>query len=61
MVDCRVRLIASVPGAHTGGEMNKWGHLKLRKVCISFSLYFHLHTTFFLLKVNSHTASISFS
>ncbi|CAI8048387.1 Tyrosyl-DNA phosphodiesterase 1 [Geodia barretti] len=28
----RVRLIASVPGAHTGGEMNKWGHLKLRKV-----------------------------
>ena len=22
--------------------MNKWGHLKLRKVCISLSLYFHL-------------------
>ena len=45
MVDCRVLLIASVPGAHTGGEMNKWGHLKLRKVSISFLFFplcFHL-------------------
>lgn len=28
----RVRLIASVPGAHTGASMHKWGHMKLRKV-----------------------------
>ncbi len=27
-----VRLIASVPGAHTGSRMFKWGHMKLRKV-----------------------------
>ena len=29
---CRVRLVASVPGAHTGLNMHKWGHMKLRKV-----------------------------
>ena len=34
MCDCRVRLIASVPGAHTGRHMHKWGHLKLRKVAL---------------------------
>lgn len=28
----RVRLIASVPGRHTGLNKTKWGHLKLRKV-----------------------------
>ena len=28
----RVHLIASVPGAHTGLGMLKWGHMKLRKV-----------------------------
>ena len=28
----RVRIIASVPGAHTGKNMHKWGHMKLRKV-----------------------------
>ena len=28
----RVRLIASVPGRHTGISKTKWGHLKLRKV-----------------------------
>lgn len=27
----RVRLIASVPGRHTGLNKTKWGHLKLRK------------------------------
>ena len=31
-LDYRVRLIASVPGAHTGTSMHKWGHMKLRKV-----------------------------
>lgn len=30
----RVHLIASVPGAHTGANMDKWGHMKLRKVHI---------------------------
>ena len=35
-VDCRVRLIASVPGAHTGAERNRWGHLKLGKVVYAF-------------------------
>ncbi|PFX18794.1 Tyrosyl-DNA phosphodiesterase 1 [Stylophora pistillata] len=30
--DKRVRLIASVPGRHTGVNKTKWGHLKLRKV-----------------------------
>ena len=30
----RVHLIASVPGAHTGANMDKWGHMKLRKVYI---------------------------
>ena len=29
---CRVRIVASVPGAHTGKNMHKWGHMKLRKV-----------------------------
>ncbi|KAL6207085.1 hypothetical protein ACLB2K_024330 [Fragaria x ananassa] len=28
----KVRLIASVPGYHTGNNMKKWGHLKLRTV-----------------------------
>ena len=28
----RVRLIGSVPGAHIGPNMTKWGHLKLKKV-----------------------------
>ena len=28
----RVRIVASVPGAHTGKNMHKWGHMKLRKV-----------------------------
>ncbi|CAL9121280.1 unnamed protein product [Musa textilis] len=27
-----VRLIASVPGYHTGANLNKWGHMKLRSV-----------------------------
>lgn len=27
-----VRIIGSVPGAHTGLSMYKWGHMKLRKV-----------------------------
>ena len=30
----RVHLIASVPGAHTGANMHKWGHMKLRKVFV---------------------------
>ena len=38
----RVRIIASVPGAHTGKNMHKWGHMKLRKVstqdCPRFSV-----------------------
>ena len=33
---CSVRLIASVPGRHTGLNKTKWGHLKLRKVMFSF-------------------------
>ncbi|WOL15127.1 hypothetical protein Cni_G23908 [Canna indica] len=28
----KVRLIASVPGYHTGSNLNKWGHMKLRSV-----------------------------
>ncbi|XP_022720583.1 tyrosyl-DNA phosphodiesterase 1 isoform X2 [Durio zibethinus] len=28
----KVRLIASVPGYHTGSNMKKWGHMKLRTV-----------------------------
>ncbi|XP_064403592.1 tyrosyl-DNA phosphodiesterase 1-like isoform X2 [Halichondria panicea] len=36
MSSARVRLIASVPGAHTGSSMHKWGHLKLRKVLSEF-------------------------
>ncbi|RMX36701.1 hypothetical protein pdam_00015830, partial [Pocillopora damicornis] len=32
MSSARVRLIASVPGRHTGVNKTKWGHLKLRKV-----------------------------
>ena len=28
----RVRLVASVPGAHCGRDMLKWGHMKMRKV-----------------------------
>lgn len=31
-VCCSVRLVGSVPGAHKGADMNKWGHLKLRRV-----------------------------
>ncbi|CAN1319058.1 Tyrosyl-DNA phosphodiesterase 1, partial [Linum perenne] len=30
--DARVRLIASVPGYHTGPNMKKWGHLKLKAI-----------------------------
>ncbi|XVF87675.1 hypothetical protein PTKIN_Ptkin18bG0139600 [Pterospermum kingtungense] len=30
--NARVRLIASVPGYHTGSNMKKWGHMKLRSV-----------------------------
>ncbi|KAM1108538.1 hypothetical protein FF1_005139 [Malus domestica] len=30
--DAAVRLIASVPGYHTGNNMKKWGHMKLRTV-----------------------------
>ena len=33
---CSFRLIASVPGRHTGLNKTKWGHLKLRKVMFSF-------------------------
>ncbi|XVF25982.1 hypothetical protein REPUB_Repub13aG0261100 [Reevesia pubescens] len=29
---CLVRLIASVPGYHTGSNLKKWGHMKLRTV-----------------------------
>lgn len=28
----QVRLIASVPGYHTGSSLKKWGHMKLRTV-----------------------------
>lgn len=28
----QVRLIASVPGYHTGTSLKKWGHMKLRNV-----------------------------
>lgn len=28
----RVRLIASVPGRHSGADKDKWGHLRLQKV-----------------------------
>jgi len=30
MMTAGVHIIASVPGRHTGGALNKWGHLKLR-------------------------------
>ncbi|KAI6704001.1 hypothetical protein NL676_013137 [Syzygium grande] len=30
--DSAVRLIASVPGYHTGSNLKKWGHMKLRSV-----------------------------
>ncbi|EOY28605.1 Tyrosyl-DNA phosphodiesterase-related isoform 1 [Theobroma cacao] len=30
--NARVRLIASVPGYHTGPNLKKWGHMKLRSV-----------------------------
>ncbi|XVF27815.1 hypothetical protein REPUB_Repub14bG0141400 [Reevesia pubescens] len=30
--NARVRLIASVPGYHTGSNLKKWGHMKLRTV-----------------------------
>ncbi|CAD5123083.1 DgyrCDS11459 [Dimorphilus gyrociliatus] len=30
--DCRVHLVASVPGRHTDISKDKWGHLKLRKL-----------------------------
>ncbi|XVE51161.1 hypothetical protein DITRI_Ditri02bG0017000 [Diplodiscus trichospermus] len=30
--NARVRLIASVPGYHTGSNLTKWGHMKLRTV-----------------------------
>lgn len=30
--DAAVRLIASVPGYHTGSNLKKWGHMKLRTV-----------------------------
>nr|AAL36361.1 unknown protein [Arabidopsis thaliana] len=30
--DATVRLIASVPGYHTGFNLNKWGHMKLRTI-----------------------------
>ncbi|XP_046847877.1 tyrosyl-DNA phosphodiesterase 1-like isoform X2 [Xenia sp. Carnegie-2017] len=32
MSKARVRLVASVPGRHTGVHKDKWGHLKLRKL-----------------------------
>ena len=32
---CRVRLVGSVPGTHKDSNMHKWGHLRLRKVCVS--------------------------
>lgn len=32
MTDARVRIIASVPGRHTGRSLYKWGHLRLRKL-----------------------------
>jgi len=38
----RVRLVGSVPGAHTGSNMSKWGHLKLKKVkdhCVNIHCY----------------------
>lgn len=28
----QVRLIASVPGYHTGSNLKKWGHMKLRTI-----------------------------
>ncbi|KAI8922556.1 tyrosyl-DNA phosphodiesterase I [Powellomyces hirtus] len=28
---CKATLVASVPGRHTGNDMYKWGHLKLRR------------------------------
>lgn len=36
MSSSKVRLIASVPGRHTGLNKTKWGHLKLRKVLHQF-------------------------
>ncbi|KAK8664851.1 hypothetical protein V6N13_084624 [Hibiscus sabdariffa] len=30
--EAKVRLIASVPGYHTGSNMKKWGHMKMRTV-----------------------------
>ncbi|KAH1252780.1 Tyrosyl-DNA phosphodiesterase 1 [Glycine max] len=30
--DARVRLIASVPGYHSGSSLKKWGHMKLRSL-----------------------------
>ncbi|XP_014520570.1 tyrosyl-DNA phosphodiesterase 1 [Vigna radiata var. radiata] len=30
--DARVRLIASVPGYHSGTSLKKWGHMKLRSI-----------------------------
>ncbi|XP_003390083.1 PREDICTED: tyrosyl-DNA phosphodiesterase 1-like [Amphimedon queenslandica] len=32
MSSCRAHIIASVPGPHTGLNIFKWGHMKLRKV-----------------------------
>ncbi|XP_033639145.1 tyrosyl-DNA phosphodiesterase 1-like [Asterias rubens] len=32
MSEAKVFISASVPGRHTGSNMNKWGHLKLRQV-----------------------------
>ena len=39
---CRVRIIASVPGAHTGKNMHKWGHMKLRKVSLTLAVDYPL-------------------
>ncbi|XP_038045909.1 tyrosyl-DNA phosphodiesterase 1-like [Patiria miniata] len=32
MSQAKVHIVGSVPGRHIGGAINKWGHLKLRKV-----------------------------
>ena len=36
LINFRVRLIASVPGRHTGVNKTRWGHLKLCKVIMNY-------------------------
>lgn len=56
--DVQVRLIASVPGYHSGSNFKKWGHMKLRTVLQECTFEKEFHMSPLVCQVNFDSSSM---